>query len=252
MELVLKRIKRKEFDDLMNLVIDRFESNGSIELSDEELEKVSENVLIGGKTIQFNYDIDEYSRLVNSDEFTYNKLAKIGMQLHKESKDVGGIKIPTNILYEKEVWTYISFKLFKDIILKLRLDDEDKITSKKIEQYFFNVRTRSRTGLLFIWTMIDMLQSENEPNISEVAFHFVDPVKAIYERVISRNPIVLRAFVEAIIKNDCDPKIANNKYRLKVPKNVNCFARISMIDTYEYDELVEELARQIKNVLSIV
>lgn len=252
MELLLKRIKRTEFDDLMKLVIERFEANGSIELSDEELEKVSENVVIGGKQIKFYYDMDEYNRIVDENEYTYNKLAKIGMKLHRESKDLEGVKIPTNILYEKEVWTYISFKVFKNVLLKLRLDDEDKITSKKIEQYFFNVRTRSRTGLLFIWTMIDMLQSENEKNISEVAFHFIDPVKAIYERVISKNPIVLRAFVEAIIKNDCDPKIANNKYRSKVPKNVNCFARISMIDTYEYEELVDVLARQIKNVLSIV
>lgn len=249
MELLLKRIKRTEFDDLMKLVIERFEENGNIELSDEELEKVSESVLIDGKHIKFDYDIGEYMKIVDSEEYTYNKLAKIGMKLHKDSKDIDGVVIPTNVLYEKEVWTYVSFKAFKEVIKKLRLDDEAKMTSKKIEQYFFNVRTRSRTGLLFIWTIIDMLQSENDEMISEVAFHFIDPVKAIYERVISRNPIVLRAFVDAIIKNDCDLRIASPKYRSKVPKNINCFARISMIDTYEYNELVNTIAIHIKDIL---
>lgn len=66
---------------------------------------------------------------------------------------------------------------------------------------------------------------------------------------MARNPIILRAFVEAIIRNDCDGRIKNAKYKTKVPKNISCFARISILDAYDYNELVDTMAFQIKEVL---
>ena len=191
MEVYLKRVKRTEFDELMKTVTDGFVQTKCIELSDEELESVSENVVVNSKLIRFSYNPNEYMNIVNSKLQTYEKLAKIGMKLHKDSKDIDGTIIPTNIMYEKEVWTYLSFKIFADVVKKLRLDDDDKMNVDKIERFYFNVRTRSRTGLLFVWSMIDILGSEDEEEISRVAFHFIDPVKAIYERAMSRNPIIL-------------------------------------------------------------
>ena len=249
MEIYLKRIKRTEFDGFMKNVVDRFENNRMIEISDEELEGVSENVVVNGKLIRFSYNVDEYMDIVNSELQTYEKLARVGTKLHKESKDLDGTTIPTNVMYEKEVWTYLSFKVFADVVKKLRLDDDDKMNVDKVERFYFNVKTRSRTGLLFVWSMIDILNSENEEEISRVAFHFIDPVKAIYERAMARNPIILRAFVEAIIRNDCDGRIKNAKYKTKVPKNISCFARINILDAYEYNELVDTMAFQIKEVL---
>lgn len=252
MEVYLKRVKRTEFDELMKTVTDRFVQTKCIELSDEELESVSENVVVNGKLIRFSYTPNEYMNIVNSEMQTYEKLAQIGMKLHKDSKDIDGTIIPTNIMYEKEVWTYLSFKIFADVVKKLRLDDDDKMNVDKIERFYFNVRTRSRTGLLFVWSMIDILGSEDEEEISRVAFHFIDPVKAIYERAMSRNPVILRAFVESIIKNGCDARIKNAKYKTKVPKNISCFARISILDAYEYSELVDTITFQIKEVLNTV
>ena len=97
--------------------------------------------------------------------------------------------------------------------------------------------------------MIDMLDSEEDEKMSITAFHFIDPVRAIYERTMSRNPIVLKAYVQAIINNDCDPRIKNNKYRLKVPNNISCFARMNILDAYDYGELVNVITVQIKDVL---
>ena len=157
-------------------------------------------------------------------------------------------------MYEKEIWAYLSFKVFSDIVKKLRLEDDDKISVDKIKRFYFNIGnggSKSRTGLLFIWSMIDMLDSEENYEVSKVAFHFIDPVKAIYERAMSRNPIVLKAFVDAIIKNECDARIKNKVYKTKVPKNISCFARISMLDAYDYNELVDTIACQIKEVLQI-
>lgn len=252
MEVYLKRVKKTSFDDLLKDVIENFIANNEIEIEDERLESDSENVLIDGKQIKLNYDIDKYYSIVNSDKATFTKLTEIGMLLHKETKDVDGISIPKNILYEKEVWSYLSFKVFKDIVKQLRLEDDSKMTADRVARYYFNIKTPSRTGLLFIWTMIDMLDSENDYEMSETAFHFIDPVKATYERAISRNPIVLKAYVQAIINNNCDPRIKNKKYRLRVPNNISCFARMNILDAYEYDELVDTLTRQIKNVLQVV
>lgn len=252
MEVVLKRIKRSSFDELMKIVLDNFEENKVIQINDDVLEKNSEVIIVDGKQIRLDYSIQKYMDIADSEEMTYIKLTKIGMLLHKETKDLEGTIIPKNVLYEKEVWAYLSFKVFIDVVKKLRLDDDDKMTADKVARYYFNINKPSRTGLLFIWTMIDMLQSEDDYQMSEVAFHFIDPVKATYERTIARNPIVLKAYVQAIINNGCNPKIKDRKNRLKVPNNVSCFARINILDAYEYDELVQTMTEQIKNVLSIV
>ncbi len=252
MEVYLKRIKKTSYDNLKRDVIGKFEESKVIELEDDLLEDNSENVIINGKLIKLNYSIDKYLEIVDSDEPTYVKLAKVGMLLHKETKDVEGVEIPKNILYEKEIWAYLSFKVFFEIVKKLRLDNDLKMTSKKIAQFYFNANTPSRTGLLFVWTMVDMLDSENDYSTTEVAFHFIDPVKATYERALSRNPIVLKAFVQAIINNNCDPRIKNEKNRLKVPNNVSCFARMNILDAYQYDELVETLTNQIKVLLQVI
>ena len=249
MEVYLKRIKRSSFDEVKEMVLDRYNSDKVIELSDDVLEQNSENIIINGKMIELHYSIEKYLDIVNSNEATYMKLAKIGMLLHSETKDNNGITIPKSILYEKEVWAYLSFKVFLDVIKLLRLDDEEKITLDKIARFYFNINKPSRTGLLFIWTMIDMLDSEEDEKMSITAFHFIDPVRAIYERTMSRNPIVLKAYVQAIINNDCDPRIKNNKYRLKVPNNISCFARMNILDAYDYGELVNVITVQIKDVL---
>lgn len=249
MQVTLRRIKKIKFDEVKKSVIDTFEATKTISLNEDTLEENSEDIFVGGKKINLEYSVEKYLDIVDSDDLTYIKLTKIGMLLHKESVDVNGIIIPKNIFYEKEVWAYLSFKVFFEIVKKLRLDDDNKMTADKVARYYFNVNKPSRTGLLFVWTMIDILGSESDYKTSEVAFHFIDPVKATYERAMSRNPIVLKAYVQAIINNDCDSRIKNSKYRLKVPNNISCFARVNILDAYGYDELVDTMTEQIKNVL---
>lgn len=252
MNVVLKRIRRTSFDNVKKIVLENFNSTHSIELDGDILEKNSENVLVTGKTITISYSLEKYVEIVNSNMKTYEKLAEIGMLLHSETKDINGTSIPKNIFYEPEVWAYLSFKVFFDVVKSLRLDDDDKITEDKIERFFFNTKNkRSRTGLLFVWSMIDLLDSESNKQVSTVAFHFIDPVKAVYERAMSRNSIVLKAYVEAIINNDCDARIKNKKYKLKIPNNISCFARINILDAYGYEELVNVMTEQIKELLLI-
>lgn len=253
MRVILKRIKKADFDELKKKVLNNFETNHTIELDICDLENKSEDVIVAGKQISLDYNVGEYEAIVDGDEATYQKLAKIGMLLHRDTRDANGTAIPKNILYEPSVWAYLSFKVFKDVVKKLRLEDDDKMTTDKIERYYFNVKNQiSRRGLLFLWIMIDRLDSEGDEEVSTVAFHFIDPVKAIFERTMSRNPAVLKAFVQAIINNDKDPRIKNKKFKLCIPNNVSCYARINMLDAYNYDDLVETMTIQMKNVLDVM
>lgn len=251
MIIILRRIKKQSFDDLLDKVISNYKETGKIELDDEILEKNSEDVMVNGKQVQVSYDLDKYLTIVNNKEEKYKQQAKIGMLLHKDTRDTSGNQIPKNMLYEKELWAYLSFKLFSEVIVKLRFEDAEKMNEDKITRFFFNVKTRSRTGLLFLWSMIDSLGSEDDENTSIVAFHFIDPVKAIYERTMSRNPMVLRAFVQSIINLHCDGRIKNQKYKVKVPNNISCFARINYLDAYELNEMTEIITSQIQEVLNM-
>ncbi len=252
MEITLKRIKRDSYDSVMKRVIDNFTVCKLIELDEKDLEDNSELIFVDGNEIIINYDVEQYTRIVDNDDLkTYEKLALIGMLLHKETKDINGIHIPQNVLFEKEVWSYLSFKVFTNIVKKLRLEDDDSINEDKIERFFFNNKMVSRTGLLFIWVMIDRIDAESDYDMAKTAFQFIDPVKAMFERTITRNPIVLKAFVQAIINCKCDSRIKNTKYRTRVPKHLSCFARINVLDAYSYDELVNVMSDQINAIITV-
>jgi hypothetical protein len=85
----------------------------------------------------------------------------------------------------------------------------------------------------------------------KTAFEFIDPVKAIYERAMGRNPILIKAFVQSIINNDCDKRLKGDKYKSKIPKHINCFSCINILDVYGYDELVDVLTKQINTILNV-
>lgn len=250
MEVVLKRISKDAWDELMRSMTSQFESTKNLVIDDLAVESASEDILINGETVRINVDVDKYKEIVDSDVYTYEKLADLGMLLRNDFKMKNGEALPTNIMNEKEVWAYFSLTIFKDIVKSLRMEDDDKINIDKIERFYFNTKTKSRTGLLFVWTMAEMLNS-NERDFNITAFEFIDPVKAIYERAMSRNPIILKAFVQGIINNGCDKRLKNNKYRSKVPSHISCYSCVNILDVYGYDELVENITEQIKTILSL-
>jgi hypothetical protein len=180
----------------------------------------------------------------------YTKLAKVGMALHNDFK-LATVNIPRNVFYEKEFWAYLSLTHFKDVVKGLRASlKEGQISADKIKQFYFNAGTLSRTGLLFIWVMIDRLNSADNFDISHTAFEFVDPVKAILERTMSKNPMVLRAFVQGIINNGKDAKFKGKAFKSKMPSHISCYASVSVLDALEYDELVEVITEQQKAIIS--
>lgn len=249
MMVTLCKIKKENFDDLQQDVLKNFSDTGKVILSDETIALNSEPILIDGKTIDVEIDIEKYMSIAKEDSFGYTKFTKVGIALHQDIKS-NEVIIPRNIFYEKEFWAYLSMTVFKDVVKELRLKEEEKVTENKIKQFYFNAGEISRTGLLFLWVMVDRLESENDYELTHTAFEFVDPVKAILERTMSKNPSILRAFVQGIINNGKDSRFKSDKFRSKVPSNISCYASVNMLDMLEYKELVDVITKQQKMIIS--
>lgn len=250
MEITLKRIKKDSFDELLEHTLEIYAKKKELIIDEEYVQNCSEIVYVSGVEVKCSFELEQYNEIVSRDDKGYNKLADIGMLLHKELRTKASGNIPKNILYEKEIWAYLSLTIFKDIVKKLRLDDDEKMNEDKIARFYFNVRGISRTGLFFLWCMIDRLESENNYKMSHVAFEFIDPVKAIFERTMSKNPKILQAFTQGIINNECDRRFKNKVFKLKVPNNISCLASITMLDSLDYDSLVNVITEQQKMILN--
>lgn len=249
MKFPLCKIDKNRFDELKNKIITEFEQTGTLHLSEDVVAQYSIPLTIDGKMVEADIDIEAYDLIISEETYGYTKSAKIGMQLHKELKSTE-VSIPGNIFYEKEFWAYLSLTIFKDVVKGLRSSlEEGKANADKISRFYFNSGKINRTCLLFIWAMIDLLNSAESFEISHTAFEFIDPVKAVFDCTMGRNPAILRAFVQGIINNNKDAKFKSDKYRSKVPANISCYASVNVIDSLEYDELVEVITEQQKEII---
>ena len=239
MNMELKRIKKMDFDEVLNDYINSFNETGDLKVNEELLDNSSENILVNGEKVVVDIDMEVYSQIIQKDEYTYQKSAEIGMELHKDLKDINGKLIPRYYFVQKELWAYLTLKYFHSMMVELKLDS--KVNEEKIKQFIFNIGTVSRTGIQFYWSMIDKLDSEENKEISYAAFEFIDPVKAVYERTnLSSNKNVLKAFVESIIINGRDSRL-KKEARSKFPSYVSCYAGVNIFDVYDYDKLVNLL-----------
>ena len=50
--------------------------------------------------------------------------------MHKDLKSET-VAIPRNLLYEKELWAYLSMTVFKSIVKELRMKDDDIVSTRK-------------------------------------------------------------------------------------------------------------------------
>ena len=248
MVIQLRKIKKDRFDDLRKNITDAFEATGQLSFSDDVVEAASEAIIADGKPVELDVDIDKYIGIATEATFGYTKFAKIGMELHKDFSS-GTVAIPRNVFYEKELWAYLSMTCFKDVVKELRLKDAGSITENKIKQFYFNAGEMSRTGLLFLWVMVDRLNSKDNFDITHTAFEFVDPVKAVLERTMSKNPCILRAFVQGIINNGKDSRFKSDKFRSKVPSHISCYASVNMLDALDYADLVEVITREQRAII---
>lgn len=250
MDVVLKRISKDAWDGLMQSITLEFERTKEVVIDEVAVENAAIPILISGEKVVVDINPSKYVQILESDTYKYEKLAKLGIELHKDFRLSNGAPIAANIMYEKELWAYLSMTVLKEVAILLFPGKGESDDGDLIKRFIFNTNKPSRTGLLYVWTFSDMLDS-TDYSFCKVAFKFKDPVNALYERAMSRNPVLLKAFVQGIINNDADGRIGNKKYKSKIPSHISCYSCVNILDVYSYDELVENITEQIKTILSI-
>lgn len=252
MKIQLKKVKDDEVGLLVERCINDYENTHKLTVTLEELNKISDNIKIGSEIIIVNIEIEEYNAIIYSNDSQYIKKSLLSKKLYDDFKTtVNGTKIPYNIMLIKEMWAYLSLGYFKDSIMYLLFDEDfDKYYESRISRYYFSLGSKiDRTGFQFLWCIGEKL--DGDYNLLKVAHEFIDPVKAVFERSMAKNSKVLKAFVEGIIVNNCDKRFKNTNYRKFIPYNFNSYAAITMLDAFDYDNLVKEIAKLQKCLLSI-
>ena len=129
-------------------------------------------------------------------------------------------------------------------------DEESMKIIDKIKRYFFGEGIVTRTGIIFNWQLTNCLYYKNigdkSDELCNIAFSYIDSVKAIFERSFRKNPVIIKAFVEGIIRNNKSKAFTNSKYRTLIPTHISNVAALNCFDAYTYRELVEKIAYEQK------
>lgn len=248
MKIELKKIKNDPiaYSEMRKKYCNEYSENGTLTFDISEIENMSENVFILGEKVYIEIDEIELERIANSDEDTYKKNAEISSML-VNAFYLNEKCLPTNLVYDSNLWTYLNTVYFSKYIKKIYFQVKPKNPIDKVERYFFNIASRSklsRTGFRFLWYMGMCLNIKEHKERSVVAYEFIDSVKAIFERHLSNNYQILQAYVDGIIKNGKTTEFKSVKNRSTVPSHINCFAAATMLDAYEYNELVNVIAME--------
>ena len=245
MEFTLKRIAYAKYDDFIEKVL---ESAPNINLAFfEQLDDMTEDVLVGGKNIILNIDVNKLESIIDevSTDNDQNPMQSIDVkfsellyrQLYLDEF------VPNYLLYEKEVWAYINCFILFDVVKKRYFAVEGDLNNKKrIENVMLcNNSTIDRTGLRWLWALSN---SAYDPSygfrLVDTAYKFIDPVKALFERTLGSNKILFKAFIRSIEILNFDSRIKSGKFRSILLTHIRNLATMKM---YESVDSVEELAQ---------
>lgn len=249
MEIVLKKVtelqflknsisQNKEFylnEDYNELIV-----NGNIISIDDISEPINDNIKI-------ELEDNELTKYLPNKKWKQNY--DIGKLLYK--KLIGFVEIQGDIL-DESFWVYLThIPCVKKYIVKryFSSDNEDDEESMriidKIKRYFFGEGIVSRTGIIFNYQLTNCLYYKNiggkSDELCSIAFSFIDSVKAIYERSFRKNPLIVKAFVEGIIRNNRSRAFTDTKYRTLIPTHISNVAALNCFDAYTYRDLVEKI-----------
>lgn len=254
MEVILKKVielqflksniyLNKEFylnEDKNELLID-----GNIVTIDDISEPIMDNAKI-------DLSDDEFMQFLNREKWKQNY--DIGKLLYKKLNRFSDI---SGDFLDDSFWTYIThIPCVKKYIIRRyfnTVNEEDEKSMKivdKIKRYFFGEGIVSRTGIIFNWQLTNCLYYKNigdkSDELCNVAFSYIDSVKAIFERSFRKNPVIVKAFVEGIIRNNRSKAFTNSKYRTLIPTHISNVGALNCFDAYTYRELVEKITYEQK------
>lgn len=255
MEVVLKKVVELQFlksninqniefylnEEKNDLIID-----GETVTIDDISEPIMDNATI-------DLSDDEFTKFLNREKWKQNY--DIGKLLYKKLVRFSEI---SGDLLDESFWVYIThIPCVKKYIIRRyfnSVNEEDEQSMKiidKIKRYFFGKSTHiTRTGIIFNWQLTNCLYYKNigdkSDELCNVAFSYIDSVKAIFERSFRKNPVIVKAFVEGIIRNNRSRAFTNSKYRTLIPTHISNVAALNCFDAYTYRELVEKIAYEQK------
>ncbi len=259
MRVTLKKIDvgREEYTHIREKILSTYKKNGKIKDLSDAIEKISQDVLWKDRSIYVEVDMKRINKIVNSNTSNYQKNAALAVEFKKIFSTVGQ-DLPVNLLYDPLLWTYLNLTIFKDNIYKMYFKNvkakDEEYDEDKVERYYFNevsLAKLDRSGFRYNWYMGEILDSINNMERCQTAFEFIDTVKAVGERTLSNNYNILKAYIDAIIVNNKDPKFKDKELRKVIPAHINCCAAVLMFDAYEYSELVNIIAEEQKKIINM-
>lgn len=245
MEAVLRRISYGKYDDFIEQNLSSFPSL-SKDYFCKNYEHVTEDIIVEGKAITFDIDIDEFIEIFeNIVEFNdQNPMEAIDIKFAEMLYKTFTLhtSIPKYVMYEKEVWAYLNCFVLFDIVKKRFFSNEESLKDEgRIKRVFFcDDSTIDRTGLRWLWALADATYDEKYIfGLTSTARQFIDPVKALYERTMGTNRTVFKAYIRAIQLLDLDSRIKSGKFRSILPTHIRNLATMKI---YESIDSIEELS----------
>lgn len=242
-----------DFRSIRKEIEEHYIETGKLLVEEEAIIKNCEQILLNGKPVYIDLDMKKLDDIVFSDDEKYknkyNREAELSIYFSKAFE-----KIPMNVMYDSNVWTYLNMVVLRKYVEKLYFSTKAKNPCDRISRCLFNLCDHSkmdRTGMRFLWYMGVCLELTIHPDRALVAFEFIDPVKAVAERKMSCNNMILRAFVEGIMLNDKNPLLKNDELRKIVPYHISCYTGVRNLDGFDYDELVSIIAKEQKRILNL-
>ena len=254
MKFQLKRVKNDCYDEIVDTALKNF--FGTIEETKQKVETESDFVLINGKKIDIDIDLDLYFGILEKYQKAEKRDIEIAKLLHKDFKN-SSISIPDYILYEKEVWTYLNICVFFDIVSKRYPDIKDhknEEAKNKIKNFYFcHNNTYDRTGLRWLWIFANVTYDDYyQYSLLETGREFIDPVKAIYECCIGRNKILFKAYIRAIELLNKDSRIRGTNGKTIVPKHIRNCALMNVYESYtDVETLANIIATSMLEIIKI-
>ncbi len=255
MEVILKKVVELEFlksniNQNIEFYLNEEKNDLIIDGKTVTIDDISEPIMDNAK---IDLSDDEFTKFLNREKWKQNY--DIGKLLYKKLVKFSEI---SGDLLDESFWVYIThIPCVKKYIIRRyfnSVNEEDEQTMKiidKIKRYFFGKSTHiTRTGIIFNWQLTNCLYykdvGEKSDELCNVAFSYIDSVKAIFERSFRKNPIIVKAFVEGIIRNNRSRAFTNAKYRTLIPTHISNVAALNCFDAYTYRELVEKITYEQK------
>ena len=264
MKIELKKIKLTYYSDLLNNIKDNisFYSDYNVKeltINNDKvtLDDISEPLSSSEK---LEIEINEVDLIFRS-MAKWKENASIGKLLHRKLSSYEKKYLGT--FYESNFWAYLAhLPIFRKYINEryfvnsFEEDKEDNVGAslvEKIKRYFLFKGTISRTGIMFNWALTDCLHSNvKQYELCDIAFSYIDSVKAIYERSFRKNRLIVQAFVQGIINNGKSTAFKNSEYRSIIPTHISNIAALNMLDSYDsYSELVNKITVEQAHIIAL-